>query len=155
MPVPIELIELRARLETAGMVVVQEPDHITVRLPFFCSVHVHFEDGRLRTEAFFGVVPRVRSTMFRLGAATLLTLGLARAGLAYFAGMAVFTVMVGIYDVIRWTLTEQTITRIQLLSQLVPSIVSASDARFLAATTSVPGMPSRQADPVEAKRPGA
>ena len=47
MPLLAELVELRQRLQEIGMVVVEEPDHLNVRLPYFCSVRIYLTDGCL------------------------------------------------------------------------------------------------------------
>ena len=98
------------------MVVVEEPDHLNVRLPFFCSVRVYSDSGRLRFESYFGIVSRVRSTTLKLGGVTVLAIAAARYG-ATSAGIAAFVaVIAGIYDSIRWQLTEHAITRIATLN---------------------------------------
>jgi hypothetical protein len=126
MPIPAQLVELRSRLEMAGMVVVEEPDHLNVRLPFFCSVRVHSDGSRLRFESYFGVVSRVRSTTLKLGGASLVAIAAARYG-ATFAGIAAFlAVIAGIYDGIRWQLTEHAITRITTLNALLMMETSTS-----------------------------
>ncbi len=93
------------------MVVVEEPDHLNVRLPYFCSVRIHLVDGCLRFEAFFGLVPRTRSTIGKLGVFTAVTVAAFRAGVPYALGIAVVGIMLGIYDIIRTIATENVITR--------------------------------------------
>lgn len=98
------------------MVVVEEPDHLNVRLPFFCSVRVYADGGRLRFESYFGIVSRVRSTTLKLGGITMAAIIAARYG-ATSAGIAAFVaVIAGIYDSIRWQVTEHAITRIVTLN---------------------------------------
>jgi hypothetical protein len=109
-PVP-ELIELRHRLEEIGMVVVEEPDHLNVRLPYFCSVRIYLVDGCLRFEPFFGFIPRTRSTMGKLFVFTSFTAAAFRAGVPYALGVGIIGIMLGIYDVIRTIATENVISR--------------------------------------------
>lgn len=93
------------------MVVVEEPDHLNVRLPYFCSVRIYLTDGCLRFEPFFGLVPRTRSTMGKLVVFTSFTAAAFRAGVPYALGVAVVGIMLGIYDIIRTIATENVITR--------------------------------------------
>ena len=115
MTLPPQLVELRGRMREIGMVVVEEPDHLNVRLPYFCSVRVYLIDGCLRFEAFFGLVPRTRSTMGKLGAFTGFTVAALRAGVPYALGVGIIGVMLGIYDVIRTIATENVITRVGIV----------------------------------------
>lgn len=93
------------------MVVVEEPDHLNVRLPYFCSVRIHLADGCLRFEPFFGVVPRTRSTMAKLFVFTTFTAAAFKAGMPYALGVGIIGIMMGIYDVIRTIATENVISR--------------------------------------------
>lgn len=113
-----ELIELRARLESAGMIVVQDPDHLTVRLPFFCSVRVYFVGGRLRFDPYFGMVPRVRATAIKFAALGGMAVSVMKLGTNYVVGMSVLLILAGVYDLVRWLITEQTITRTVLLDAM-------------------------------------
>ena len=125
MPIPAQLVDLRARLEAAGMIVVEEPDHLNVRLPFFCSVRVYSDGERLRFESYFGVATRVKSTTLKLGATTVLAVASARVGLGYAGIVALLAVIAGIYDSIRWQLTEHAVTRITTLSALASMEMSS------------------------------
>ena len=93
------------------MVVVEEPDHLTVRLPYFCSVHIYLVDGCLRFEPYFGFVPRTRSTVGKLFVFTSFTVAAFKAGVPYALGVAIIGIMLGIYDVIRTIATENVISR--------------------------------------------
>ena len=93
------------------MVVVEEPDHLTVRLPYFCSVRIYLVDGCLRFEPFFGLVPRTRSTIGKLFVFTSFTVAAFRAGVPYALGIAIVGIMIGIYDIIRTIATENVISR--------------------------------------------
>ena len=118
MPISAQLADLRARLETAGLIVVEEPEHLNVRLPFFCSVRVYSDAARLRFESYFGVAGRVKSTVAKLGGLTLLALASARYGMAYGGIVALLALVAGIYDSIRWQITEHAITRISIIATL-------------------------------------
>ena len=115
-----ELVALRARLDAVGVVVVQEPEYLTIRLPFFCSVRVTFVDGRLRFEGFFGPASRVKSSTIRLTIIALIAASLAKFGPAYAGTMAVIAVLAAIYDVLRWMITEQAITRATIVAATQP-----------------------------------
>ncbi len=116
MPIPAQLVELRSRLEAAGMIVVEEPDHLAARLPFFCSVRVYSDGDRLRFDSFFGVMARVRSTTLKLGGLTMLALASSHYGVGYAGIVALLAIIAGIYDSIRWQITEHAITRITTLA---------------------------------------
>jgi hypothetical protein len=116
MPIPAQLVELRSRLEAAGMIVVEEPNHLTARLPFFCSVRVYSESDRLRFDSFFGVMSRVRSTTLKLGGLSMLAIASSRYGVGYAGIVALLAIIAGIYDSIRWQVTEHAITRITTLA---------------------------------------
>jgi hypothetical protein len=118
MPLSAQLVDLRARLEASGMIVVEEPDHLNVRLPFFCSVRVYANGERLRFESYFGVITRVKSTTTKIGGMTVLAIALARYGMGYAGVLALLAVMAGIYDGIRWQITEHAITRVTMIAAL-------------------------------------
>jgi hypothetical protein len=117
MPLDPPLLELRARLEESGMVVVQEPDYLTVRLPYFCSVRVRYADGRLRCEPRFGAVARTRATLFKMFG----TWALAASALATY-GVTPLPILLGVlvavssgYDVLRTIVTENIVTRVTFI----------------------------------------
>lgn len=144
-----DLVELRARLEDAGVVVVQEPDYLTIRLPFFCSVRVKSNEGRLHLEGFFGLYGRVRSTTLKLIGMAAVAFVAARYGMPYMASMAVLSLMVGFYETIRWILTEHAITRVSTIRSLSP--------RGLSPMTPVTGDTTARfapVNPTEAQRSG-
>jgi hypothetical protein len=130
MPIPTHLAELRLRLEAVGMVVVEEPDHLTIRLPFLCSVRVYGDAERLRMEGHFGVYSRVRSTMLKLGGLTTLAVALGRLGLAYAGVVALLALIAGIYDSIRWQITEHAITRISTIATIT-TLATASPGSLM------------------------
>src|SRR3954471_18217902 len=111
MPLDPELVELRHRLQEMGMVVVEEPDRLTVRLPYFCSVRIKLVDGCLRFDPFFGLVPRTRSTMVKLLIYMGFTVAAFKAGVPYALAVGIVGIMLGIYDIIRTIATESVITR--------------------------------------------
>jgi len=100
------------------MIVVEEPDHLNVRLPFFCSVRVYSDADRLRFESYFGVLSRVRSTSMKLGGLTVLAIASARYGIVYAGAVALLGVIAGVYDSIRWQVTEHAITRVTMIAAL-------------------------------------
>jgi hypothetical protein len=133
MSIPAQLVDLRPRLEAAGMIVVEEPDHLNVRLPFFCSVRVYSDGERLRFESYFGVATRVKSTTLKLGATTVLAVASARLGVGYAGIVALLAIIAGIYDSIRWQLTEHAVTRITTISAL--AALETSPARRVTGQT--------------------
>ncbi len=136
MPIPAYLVDLRLRLEAAGMIVVEEPDHLNVRLPFFCSVRVYSNGERLRFESYFGVVTRVKSTTLKLGATSVLAVASAHYGIAYAGGIALLAVISGIYDSIRWQLTEHAVTRITMIDAL-GTVAPSSPRRAMVGTSQI------------------
>ncbi|MDB4877652.1 MAG: hypothetical protein JWM41_4098 [Gemmatimonadetes bacterium] len=114
MPIDPALLELRARLEESGMVVVQEPDYLSVRLPYLCSVQIRYDNGRIKCEPFFGVVGRTRATLLKMiGTSTiavgaLLTYGVTPLPMA----LGVLVAASAGYDVLRTTVTENVVTRV-------------------------------------------
>ena len=113
-----EIAALRADLEHVGIVVAPHRDHLCVRLPLFASVRVRVdEQGRLDCEPMFGPLPRTRALL--LGTTVLMT---AAGGLLFFTGAspvalatAFVGIMSGLVNVCRFILTENCITRVQLL----------------------------------------
>jgi hypothetical protein len=120
MPISVELVELRARLEEVGMVVVQEPDYLTVRLPYFCSVRIHSDQRRLRFEPYVGMVPRTRATIFKLALLSAVTLTAARIAGPLALGIIGVAILVSLYDIVRVTITENVITRASLVYAQMP-----------------------------------
>jgi hypothetical protein len=113
-----EIAALRTELERLGVVVAPHSDHLCIRLPLFASVRVRVdEQGRLDCEPMFGPLSRTRALLF---STTLLTA--TAAGLFYFTGasplalgVAFLSIMSGLGSVCRFVLTENCITRVQLL----------------------------------------
>lgn len=146
------------------MIVVEEPDHLTVRLPYFCSVRIYLVDGCLRFEPFFGLVPRTRSTMTKLVMFTGFTLVAFKGGVPWALGIAMIGIMSSIYDVIRLSVTENVISRASLIyAQLVygavgpgsapaPSISSASTRALDSGSTPTVHSPAR--DELRVRRDG-
>jgi hypothetical protein len=130
MAISVRLAELRSRLEAAGMIVVEEPDHINVRLPFFCSVRVYSDAERLRFDSYFGVLSRVKSTTMKLGGLTVLAMASGHYGVGYAGIVALLAVIAGIYDSIRWQITEHAITRVSMIAAL--AAMEVPSARRLA-----------------------
>jgi hypothetical protein len=113
-----EIAALRDDLERLGIVVAPHRDHLCVRLPLFASVRVRVdEQGRLDCEPMFGPLSRTRAVLF---STTLLTA--TALGLFYFTGVsplsvgaAFLSIMSGLGSVWRFVLTENCITRVQLI----------------------------------------
>jgi hypothetical protein len=113
-----EISSLRADLERLGNVVAPHRDHLCVRLPLFASVRVRIDDqGRLDCEPMFGPLNRTHAVQL---STTLLTL--TTGALFYFTGaspLALFVgllgIMSGLASVWRFILTENCVTRIQML----------------------------------------
>jgi hypothetical protein len=113
-----EIATLRTELEQLGVVVAPHRDHLCVRLPLFASVRVRVdEQGRLDCEPMFGPLPRTAALLF---STTLLTA--TAVGLFYFTGAsplalatAFLSIMSGLGSALRFVLTENCITRIQML----------------------------------------
>jgi hypothetical protein len=113
-----EVAALRSELEQLGIVVAPHRDHLCVRLPLFASVRVRVdENGRLDCEPMFGPLNRTHAL---LGSTTLLTT--VTGGLLYATGTsplafaaAFLTIMSGLGSAWCFILTENCITRIQLL----------------------------------------
>jgi hypothetical protein len=113
-----EVAALRTELERLGIVVAPHSDHLCVRLPLFASVRVRVdEQGRLDCEPMFGMLPRTPAILF---STTLLTA--VAGGLFYATGVsplslcvAFLGIMSGLVSAWRLVLTENCVTRIQLL----------------------------------------
>jgi len=140
-PLHPDLVELQHRLRRLGVVAVEHPDHVCVRLPLLSSVRVRYDGERLACEPRFGALGRTAATVVTvggggLGAATFLALaGITPATLAggFLVGLA------GIYEVMRYVLTESAVTRVQALwearpaSGATPARVAHGGARELGA----------------------
>jgi hypothetical protein len=113
-----EIAALRTDLEQIGIVVAPHRDHLCVRLPLFASVRVRIDDkGRLDCQPMFGPLPRTPAML--LGTLSLMAVA---GALFYFTGPSpialmagLFSVMAGIGSAWRLILTENCITRIQLV----------------------------------------
>jgi hypothetical protein len=113
-----EIAALRTDLERVGIVVAPHRDHLCVRLPLFTAVRVRVDEaGRLDCEPMFGPLQRTHAL---LSSTTILTA--AALGLFYFTGVsalsvgaAFLSIMSGLGNAWRFVLTENCITRVQLL----------------------------------------
>ena len=112
-----ELADLQHRLDRLGVVAVEHPDHLCVRLPLLCSVRVRYDGARMTCEPRFGALERTRATAVTIGGGALgAATFLAFAGLTPATVAAGFLVgLAGAYDVMRYVLTESTVTRVQTL----------------------------------------
>jgi hypothetical protein len=113
-----EVAALRTDLEQLGVVVAPHRDHLCVRLPLFASVRVRVdEQGRLDCEPMFGPLPRTHAVLF---STTLLTA--VAGGLLYTTGsspaaltVAFLAIMSALGNAWRFILTENCVTRVQML----------------------------------------
>jgi hypothetical protein len=160
-----ELVDLQRRLDRTGVVAVEHPDHLCVRLPLLCSVRVRYDGARLTTEPRRGAVERTRATALKLGGgavafgALLVTVGVDAPTLAagFFVGLA------AAYDVLRYVLTESAVTRVQALwaarqagpesaeaaaGAALPGRVGARSVRELGVPTPPAGAPAAARVPV-------
>jgi hypothetical protein len=113
-----EIAALRTELEQLGIVVAPHRDHLCVRLPLLASVRVRVDDrGRLDCEPMFGPLNRTHALLASTTSRTALTATLLYAtGTSPLAfGAAFLTIMSGLASAWRFILTENCITRIQLL----------------------------------------
>jgi hypothetical protein len=113
-----EIAALRAELEQLGNVVAPHRDHLCVRLPLFASVRVRIdEQGRLDCEPLFGPLNRTHavqlSTTVLTGSAAALLFLTGASPVALF--VALLGIMSGLASVWRFILTENCITRVQML----------------------------------------
>ena len=145
-----ELVELQRRLEGLGVVAVEHPDHLCVRLPLICSVRVRYDGARLTTEPRFGALGRTRATAVLMGG------GATAVGtLLSTRGVTPTTLAVGLlvglaasYEVMRYVLTESTVTRVQTLwlarhadaAAAAPARVGARGVRELGVPTPAAGV---------------
>lgn len=159
MPLHPELVELQHRLQRLGVVAVEHSDHVCVRLPLLCSVRVRYDGARLTCEPRFGALGRTSATSVKLngGAVGVATL-LGTAGITPLTLAAGFLVgLAAAYDVIRYVLTESTVTRVMTLwearhpGDTTPARVGAGGARELGAPAPVAAAASagRVRDPVQ------
>jgi hypothetical protein len=113
-----EIAALRVDLERLGVVVAPHRDHLCIRLPLFASVRVRVDDeGRLDCDPMFGPLRRTPALLVSTTLLTAVTLGL-----FYFTGIsplsigaAFLSIMSGLGSASRFVVTENCITRVQLL----------------------------------------
>jgi len=111
-----EIAALRTELERLGVVVAPHRDHLCVRLPLFASVRVRVdEQGRLDCEPMFGPLRRMHAFLVGTIALTVLA-GAALYTHAPVAPLLAFVaIMSGLGSICRFVLTENCITRVQML----------------------------------------
>jgi hypothetical protein len=112
-----EIAALRTELERLGIVVAPHSDHLCVRLPLFAAVRIRTQDGNLRCDPIFGPLPRTTELLLTLSGLTALV-----GCLFYFGGPTPAALTVGFAGIMaaaaqvcRFVLTENCITRVQLL----------------------------------------
>jgi hypothetical protein len=112
-----ELLRFGRELETVGMVAAVHADHLCVRLPLLASVRVRYDGARLSLEPRFGAVSRTTAAVSTFGSVSALIVGMTVAGIAVPALVAVASLgaLAGIYDLMRFVVTEGAITRVTTL----------------------------------------
>lgn len=112
-----ELIDFQRRLEAVGVIAAVHADHVCVRLPLLTSVRVRYDGARLAFEPRFGAASRVVATMATYFAASGAVLALAVTGTAlpYVVSIGVLGTLAGVYDAMRYVVTESAVTRVALL----------------------------------------
>jgi hypothetical protein len=136
-PLHPELLRFGRQLEAVGMVATVHADHLCVRLPLLASVRVRYDGARLTLEPRFGAASRTMATLSTFGSVSALIVGMTAAGIAVPALVAVGSLgaLAGIYDVIRFVVTDGAITRVTTLWSL-PSAPASRDV-----LTSGPAVP--------------
>ncbi len=103
--------------QRSGHVVVPHGDHICVRLPLLASVHVRYEGGGLRFRAKFGIMERSRALLstFAIGTTAVMVAAATDASTSAVVAVSAGAVLAALYDTCRFVLTENCITRLQVL----------------------------------------
>jgi hypothetical protein len=127
-PLHPELLRFGRQLEAVGMVAATHADHLCVRLPLLASVRVRYDGARLTLEPRFGAVSRTTAAVSTFGSVSALIVGMTVAGIAVPALVAVGSLgaLAGLYDVIRFVVTEGAVTRVTALWSL-PSAAASRD----------------------------
>lgn len=146
-----ELTRFASRLEAAGIVTAAHADHLCVRLPLLASVRVRYDGARLSLEPRFGAVSRTVATMSTLGSVSALLVGMTLSGIAVPALVAIggLGALAGAYDVMRFVVTENAITRVTMLWAGTGERPSAQ----LGAGPATPPAVAVERDRVQATRP--
>ena len=111
-----EIAALRTELEQLGVVVAPHSDHLCVRLPLFASVRVRIdEEGRLDCEPMFGPLRRMHAFLFSTTALTVAASAALYTHASVGPLLAFLAVMSGLGSVCRFVLTENCVTRVQML----------------------------------------
>ena len=149
MPLHPALLALQRRLQQIGTVAVDNPDHLEIRLPLFCTVRVSYDGNRMRLEPYFGATKRGNSTMITtaLVAVGIPAIFLTAGATPFTFSLAFLALGSRIYEVTRYVLTEATITRVQLLAASITEI----DPRLIP-DGSVPNPALRDASHVDSVR---
>jgi hypothetical protein len=112
-----ELSEFQRRLESSGAVVAAHADHLCVRLPMLISLRVRYDGERLSFDLRYGIVSRAVATTGVLVAANAVIVGAVVTGAALPVVVAVSAigVLAGVYETMRYVVTESAISRVALL----------------------------------------
>jgi hypothetical protein len=131
-----ELLEFQRRLEAVGIVTALHADHVCVRLPLLTSVRVRYDGTRLTFDARSGAVGRTRGTAATfIASIAAITPSIATgAAQSHLVGIAAFALLAGVFDAIRYVITESAITRVTTLwtlgrSVAVPGALGSGPAR--------------------------
>jgi hypothetical protein len=111
-----EIAALRTELERLGVVVAPHRDHLCVRLPLFASVRVRVdEQGRLNCEPMFGPLRRMHSFLVSTTGLMVLAGGALYMHAPAAPLLAFVAIMSGLGSVCRFVITENCVTRVQML----------------------------------------
>jgi hypothetical protein len=112
-----ELSEFQRRLESSGAVVATRADHLCVRLPMLISLRVRYDGERLSFDPRFGIASRGVATIGVFGVANAAILGAVATGAALpvVVAMGAVGVLAGVYEAMRYVVTEAAISRVAML----------------------------------------
>jgi hypothetical protein len=148
-----EIAALRTELERLGIVVAPHSDHLCVRLPLFAAVRIRTQDGNLRCDPIFGPLPRTTELLLTLSGLTALV-----GGLFYFGGPTPAALTVGFAGIMtaaaqvcRFVLTENCITRVQML--WAARMGARADVRSALPHTAIPALRAVEVPPPDLTPP--
>jgi hypothetical protein len=144
-----EIAALGTELQRLGIVIAPHSDHLCVRLPLFVAVRVRTEDGNLRCDPIFGPLPRTTELLLTLGGLTALVGGLFYADGPTPAALTVgfAGIMAAAAQVCRFVLTENCVTRIQML--WAARMGTHGDSRSALPYTATPALRAVEVPPAE------
>jgi len=112
-----DLVSFQRRLEAAGVVAAVHADHLCVRPPLLSSVRVRYDGARLTFDPRSGAVSRTLGTATVVLASIVAVAAVIAWGVALptVVGVGVLAALSGVFDVMRYVVTESAITRVSLL----------------------------------------